>query len=71
MERKIGGHINPHPSGECQVGLPYTVNQSRDGLLLYILLSGTALVEYCADKPCILSWPMVISGSVNEFFVAV
>ncbi len=25
----------------------------------------------CADKPCILSWPMVISGSVNEFFVAV
>ncbi len=25
----------------------------------------------CADGPCILSWPMVISGSVNEFFVAV
>ncbi len=27
--------------------------------------------DTCADKPCILSWPMVISGSVNGFFVAV
>ncbi len=25
----------------------------------------------CADQPYILSWPMVISNSVNEFFVAV
>ncbi len=25
----------------------------------------------CADQPYILSWPMVISSSVNEFFVAV
>jgi hypothetical protein len=25
----------------------------------------------CADQPYIFSWPMVISSSVNEFFVAV
>jgi hypothetical protein len=25
----------------------------------------------CADQPCIFSWPMMISNSVNEFFVAV
>ncbi len=25
----------------------------------------------CSQRPCIFSWPMVISNSVNEFFVAV
>ncbi len=33
--------------------------------------TGHYIFYQCADKPCILSWPMVISGSVNEFFVAV
>jgi hypothetical protein len=28
-------------------------------------------LRYCADQPYIFSWPMVISNSVNEFFVAV
>ncbi len=26
---------------------------------------------FCTQRPCIFSWPMVISNSVNEFFVAV
>ena len=25
----------------------------------------------CTGRPCIFSWPMMISNSVNEFFVAV
>ncbi len=27
--------------------------------------------SFCTQRPCIFSWPMVISNSVNEFFVAV
>ncbi len=37
-------------------------------------LAGThalASVSECMQRPCIFSWPMVISNSVNEFFVAV
>jgi hypothetical protein len=29
------------------------------------------LINYCTGRPCIFSWPMMISNSVNEFFVAV
>jgi hypothetical protein len=36
---------------------------------LYSLLQ--FLLYDCADQPYIFSWPMVISSSVNEFFVAV
>ncbi len=25
----------------------------------------------CTERPCIFSWPMMISNSMNEFFVAV
>ncbi len=28
-------------------------------------------LNHCTQRPCIFSWPMVISNSVNEFFVAV
>jgi hypothetical protein len=28
-------------------------------------------VPHCTGRPCIFSWPMMISNSVNEFFVAV
>ncbi len=30
-----------------------------------------SLKENVCGQPCIFSWPMVISNSVNEFFVAV
>ncbi len=30
-----------------------------------------SIFYFCADQPCIFSWPMMISNSVNEFFVAV
>ncbi len=36
------------------------------GLLLNLLYDTD-----CTQRPCIFSWPMVISNSVNEFFVAV
>ncbi len=29
------------------------------------------IYDCCTQRPCIFSWPMVISNSVNEFFVAV
>jgi hypothetical protein len=46
----------------------------NDGLCFYHSRFGNKAHKCeraCSQRPCIFSWPMVISNSVNEFFVAV
>ncbi len=59
-----------HPPPLCFQGLPERLSfLAWNGIVT--LWTSTSEKAECADQPCIFSWPMMISNSVNEFFVAV
>jgi len=43
----------------------------KDIVLPWISVASERQNGDCTQRPCIFSWPMMISNSVNEFFVAV